>query len=85
MTESRRVRWEGHLACMEALRNPGKCKRPFRKHMRSLKHNIKMGFKEISWERERGLNLSGSGEVPVVGTYEHDNEPSGSINGQRFY
>jgi hypothetical protein len=31
-----------------------------------------------------GLDSSGSGHGPVVGFWEHDNEPSGSIKGGEF-
>jgi hypothetical protein len=32
-----------------------------------------------------GLDSSGSGQGPVVGSWEHDNEPSGSIKGGEFF
>jgi hypothetical protein len=31
-----------------------------------------------------GLDSYGSGERPVAGSYEHGNEPSGSIKGGEF-
>jgi hypothetical protein len=30
------------------------------------------------------MDMSGSGQGPVVGPYEHGNEPSGSITGGEF-
>jgi hypothetical protein len=44
-------------------------KRPLGRPRPMLVYNIKMDFKELKW----------GGYGPVVGTYEHGNEPSGSI------
>jgi hypothetical protein len=43
--------------------------------------NIKMDLTEIGLE---GVDWSGSGYRPVVGSYDHSNEPLGSIKGGKF-
>jgi hypothetical protein len=56
MIKSRRMRWVGHVTCMEEKRNAymilvGKLegKRPLERPRRTLGDNIKMNFREIGW------------------------------------
>jgi hypothetical protein len=39
---------------------------------------------ETGYENVGGLDSSGSGQGPVVGSCEHCNQPSGSIKGRGF-
>jgi hypothetical protein len=43
---------------------------------------IRMDLRDIVWES--GLDSSGSGQGPMLGPCEHDNETSGSIKGGEF-
>jgi hypothetical protein len=52
--------------------------RPFRRPRRREEDNIKMDLNKVSW---RGLDSAGSEYGPVIGLFEHGNEPSGLIEG----
>ena len=88
--KSRRMRWAGHTALIEERRGVYRVlvgkpqgKRPLGSHKRRWEDNIKMDLQEVG----RGgheLDRSGLGLGRVAGSYECDNEPSGSINRGEF-
>jgi hypothetical protein len=56
MIKSRRMRWAGHVACMQAKRNACKSlvgkpegKRPLRRLRHRWEDNIEMDLREIGW------------------------------------
>jgi hypothetical protein len=51
-------------------------KRPLGRPRSRWVDNIKIDLREIGWD---GLDRSSSGQGPVEGSCEYDNEPSGSI------
>jgi hypothetical protein len=85
----RRMRCAGHIACMGEIRNAYKIlvgrpegKRPLGGHRHRWEDNIKMDLWEL-----RGmcrLDSSVSGQGPVVGSCEHSNESSCSINSRGY-
>jgi hypothetical protein len=83
MIKSRRMRWEGHVAFLQELKNSDKIlvgklvgKSPFGRLRCKWKDNIKIDLKEMGLE---GVDSSGSGFGPVAESCEHGHEPSGSI------
>jgi hypothetical protein len=86
MIKSKMMRWEGHAAHMGEMRNVYKIlvgkpegRRQFGRPRHRWEDNIRM-------DRVRSCELdsAGSGYGPVAGSYEHGNEPSGSIKGEEF-
>jgi hypothetical protein len=51
---------------------------------RRLGDNIKTVLHEMTWERDHGLNLSGSGLGQFAGCCERGNEHSGFIKWEEF-
>jgi hypothetical protein len=63
--KSRRMRWAGHVACMEkgrgiyrVLVGRSKGKRPLGRHRRTWKDNIKMNLREIGLDGANWIRLS---------------------------
>jgi hypothetical protein len=83
---SRRMRWVGHVARMGEKRNayrilvgkPEGRRPPLGRTRRRWVDNIKIDLKRdgMGW---CGLGQSGSGQGPLEGSCEHDDEPSSSI------
>jgi hypothetical protein len=89
--KSRRVRWVGHVARTVELRNWYKIlvgkpegKRPLGRPRRRWEDNTGLNLREMGWGKCE-LDASGSGQGPVAGYCEQDNEPSGSIKGGEFF
>jgi len=77
----------GHVARMGEIRNATKIlvgkpegKRPLGKPRPRWEDNIRMDLQKIGC----GMDSSGSGQGPVVGSCEHSNEPLGSIKGREY-
>jgi hypothetical protein len=84
MIKSRRMRWAGHAARMEAKRNAYRILVGKPEGNRSLGRpkckwvdNIKMDLREIGWDGMDWINLAQDRDSGV--SCEHGNEPSGSI------
>jgi hypothetical protein len=83
MIKSRRMRWVGDVARTGETRNAYRIlvgkpegKRQLRRSRRRWVDDIKIDLGEIGWD---GLDRSSSGQGRVEGSYEHGNEPSGSL------
>jgi hypothetical protein len=82
------MRWVWHVAC--TVKTINVCKimvgKPERKITPGIpryrwKDNISMN---CCWAGKCGLDSSGSGQGPVEGSCEHDNERLGSIKSEKF-
>jgi hypothetical protein len=87
--KSRRIRWEGHVACIGKRRGSYRIlvgkpegKRPLVRPKRRWKDNIKLVLQEVGWAH--GLDRSGSGEAQVASTCKRGNTPSDSIKCEKF-
>jgi hypothetical protein len=75
------MRWVGHVACLQEIRNANiSVRKPEEKGLlggprHRLEDNIKMDLTEMGY----GLDSSFSGQDLVKGYYENGNEPSASI------
>jgi hypothetical protein len=85
--KSRRMEWVGHIARIGEMRNEYKILvrkpkgiRPLGRNRRRWKGNIRMYLRDIGWEVVDWIHPN-SGQGPVVGSYEHGNETSGSKEG----
>jgi hypothetical protein len=84
MIMSRRLRLAGHVAQMGRRGMhigywwKAKRKGPLGRPRRRFVDNIKMNIGERGYH-PYGLDLSGSEQIPVDGSCEHGNQPSGSI------
>jgi hypothetical protein len=81
---SRRVGWAGHVAHKGEVRN---AYRILVGNAMETDHLQKLGVDEkiiLGKWGGCGLDSSGSGYGPVVGSCEHGNEPLGSIKGGEF-
>jgi hypothetical protein len=82
-----RMRWAGHVACMREMRiayvGKPERRRPLGRHRHRWEDNIKMNLREIGWEVVDWMDLT-QDRHHVAGSYEHGNEPSGSITGGGF-
>jgi hypothetical protein len=85
--KSRRMRWAGHVS-MHGKRNAYKIlvgkpegKKPLGRPRHRQEDNIRMDLTEIGWKGVEWICLA---QGLVVGSLEHNNEPSGSIKGREF-
>jgi hypothetical protein len=81
--KQRRMRWAGHVACIGEMRNAYKIlvgetegKRSLRRWEDNISIDLRMGI--------CGLDASGSGWRPVVGSCQHGIELWGSVRGEEF-
>jgi hypothetical protein len=90
MINSRRLTWTGHVTRIGEIRNVYKIlvgkperKGPLGRTKSRFEGNIKMDLRGEKLGKH-GLDLSGSGQRPVVGCFEHGNEYYCSIKGGKF-
>jgi hypothetical protein len=88
--KTRRMKWDRHVVRMGEMRNAynilvGKPegKRTLGRPKRRWKNNTRMNLRG-NRVRRCGLDASGTGLGPVIGSCEHGNEPSGSIKGEEL-
>jgi hypothetical protein len=70
VTNSRRMSWMGHVACVGEMRNAYKIlvrkhqgKRPLRRPRSSWGDNIRMNYREIGWEDVDWVHLTQDGDL----------------------
>ena len=84
--KSRRLRWAGHLPCMEQSRNAYRVlvgkpegKRPLGRPRGRWENNIKMDLREVSCDLGDWIGLAEDRDQSMVGLCKGGNESPGSL------